>query len=210
MSKRLKALETELEQLRKQFLPAAFDPLGVYPDPPRVQAHTRAFIVLGHAAIETYLEDTARGIAKAAEAVWKKRAHVTAPLAFLLATMLERLKLPLRLPGPKGKDGPQVFSDQISTLLQNYYTAVNKNHGVKESNVLELFVPLGAPATAFGVTLLSNLEALGSLRGIHAHNSAKAVQSVLDPEDQYKKMKTILTDLVVLDKWVVQYTRRLR
>jgi hypothetical protein len=59
-SRQLKNLEREISVLRDQFLPDVFDPLGVYPNPTRVQAHTRAFLVLSHAEIEAYLEDWAK------------------------------------------------------------------------------------------------------------------------------------------------------
>jgi len=69
-SKRWKDLRQEIAALRKQFLPDPFHPLGQYADAARVQAHTRAFLVLSHAEIESYLEGWAKEIARAAERVW--------------------------------------------------------------------------------------------------------------------------------------------
>lgn len=210
MSKRLTALGAEVEDLRDQFLPDPFDPLGVYPDATRVQAHARAFLVLSHAAIETYIEDVAKEVARAAEQVWTKHGRVAPPLSFLLAALAERLKLPAKLPVAGVDDGPQRLQALMTKLFQSYYKRIGNNHGIKESNVLELFGPLGVPASAFGSTLVPNLEALGSLRGIHAHNSTKAVKAVLDPEDIYKKITVLLSELATLDKWIVIYRKRIR
>ena len=69
-SRRWKALSRQLEELRRQFLPTAFDPLGNYPKPLRVQAQTRAFLVLSHAELESFLEEWAKDIAQAAEGLW--------------------------------------------------------------------------------------------------------------------------------------------
>jgi hypothetical protein len=81
---------------------------------------------------------------------------------------------------------------------------------VKEMNVLRLFDPLGVPATAYGATLLPNLESLGDLRGVHAHTSSKTVTSVLDPETEYKRISTVLTELDSFEQWLTAYRRTIR
>ena len=208
-SKRLKGLRQEIGTLRNQFLPDPFDPLGVYTDK-RVQAYTRAFLVLSHAEVESYLEEWAKEIARTAEVVWISSAKTTTPFSFLLGTIAERIVLPETLRHPNSKDGPQMLADTAIKLFQKYYTQIKNNHGIKEQNVLSLFGPLGIPATALGSTLLPNLDNLGASRGTHAHQSAKAVQSVLDPETEYKRIMTLLSDLAAFDEWLIGYKRRIR
>jgi hypothetical protein len=205
MSKRLKALELEIDTLRKHFLPDHFDPIGVYPNSIRVQAYTRAFVVLSHAEIEGYLEGWAKEIARASEKIWSSSGRVTTPLAFLLSTLAERIAVPTAL-GSGGKDSPQMFAENSKKVFETYYTRIKNNHGIKEANVLALFAPLGVPATALGSTLLPNLDNFGKLRGTHAHESAKAVQSVLDPETEYKRVTELIKDLSVLGQWCEQQT----
>ncbi|MFN0243472.1 MAG: HEPN domain-containing protein [Planctomycetota bacterium] len=172
-----------------------------------MQAHTRAFLVLSHAEIESYLEDWAKDVARACEAVWTKSGRPTKPLAFLLATYVERISVPQKL----GKeDGPQKLAHATKQLFQAYYELIKANHGIKEQNVMALFFPLGIPASAFGSTLLPNLDSLGALRGTHAHLSAQAVASVLDPETQFNKITAIVGDLKTLDAWLVEYRRSIR
>jgi hypothetical protein len=209
-SKRWKSLEREIETLRKYFLPEPFDPLGVYPLTLRVQAHTRGFLVLCHAEIESYFEEWAKEIARASQVVWTSSRRVTPPLAFLLVTYSERLAVPNTLVGPKAKDSPQLLADLSVDLFNKYYKHIRDNHGIKEKNVLNLFSPLGLPAAALGSSLPPNLDYLGELRGKHAHHSAKAVVSVLDPETEYKRVMGIVSDLILLDEWLLKYRRRIR
>lgn len=209
-SKRWKDLNREIGTLRKQFLPDQFDPLGRYADTTRVQAHTRAFLVLSHAEIESYLEGWAKEIARASEVAWLSSAKITTPLAFLLATLAERITVPKTLRVQNSKDGPQRLAEAAVKLFQKYYKQINDNNGIKENDVLTLFGPLGIPATALGTTLLPNLDNLGAIRSTHAHQSAKAVRSVLDPETEYKRVDALLADLVALDEWLVAYKRRIR
>ena len=64
--------------------------------------------------------------------------------------------------------------------------------------------------TAFTPTLLPNLDALGNQRGVHAHQSAKAVVSVLDPETEYKQIEQLLMDIAVFDQWIVAYKTKIK
>src|SRR3954462_7392796 len=85
MAKRWAELHRDVELLRRHFLPDPFDHLGRYANPNRVQAHTRAFLVLSHAEIESFLEEWARQLTKACEVVWKKDHRVVGPLPYLLS-----------------------------------------------------------------------------------------------------------------------------
>jgi hypothetical protein len=209
-SRRWKALQREIEILREQFLPDPFDPLGNYPSSIRVQAYTRAFLVLSHAEVESYLEGWAKEIARAAEVAWSKSARVSSPLAYLLGTLAERVALPRTLVGASPKDSPQLFGETTVKLFQKYYLRIKNNHGIKERNLLDLYAPLGVPAAVLSPTLIPNLELLGSLRGTHAHNSAKVVQSILDPETEYKRVTDLADDLMSMDEWLIKYKRAIR
>ena len=209
-SKRWRDLERETTNLRKHFLPDPFDALGVYPNAVRVQAHTRAFVVLSHAEVESYLEGWAKEIARTSERVWASSSKVTKPLAFLLATLAERIEIPVTLAGPKARDSAQRLADVSVKLFQKYYKMIKDNNGIKEKNVLALFGPLGISAAALGSTLLPNLDSLGSIRGTHAHESAKAVPSVLDPETEYKRVVALVKELEILDEWLAKYKNTIR
>jgi hypothetical protein len=209
-SRRWLSLKQGTELLRGHFLPDPFDPVGQYPNPERVQAYTRAFLVLSHAEIESYLEGWAKDVARAAEAVWVASARMTPPLAFLLSALGERITVPDKMSGKLAFDMPQRLVDVCSKLFQKYYKQINDNNGVKEKNVLALFCPLGLPTAQLNPTLLPNLDSIGSIRGTHAHNSAKAVVSLLDPESEYQRVSDLVADLSSLDQWLTAYRRRIR
>jgi hypothetical protein len=182
----------------------------VYANSARVQAHTRAFLVLSHAEIESYLEGWAKEIARAAENAWSASSRITKPLAYLIATLAERIQVPVTVTGPNQKDSTQKLADASVKLFQKYYKVVKDNNGIKEKNVLTLLAPLGIPASALGSTLLPGLDSLGALRGSHAHESAKAVASVLDPETEFKRVAALVTDLGLLDDWLRKYRQVIR
>ncbi len=209
-SKRHGTLKRDVHQLREHFLPATFDKLGQYTQHAKVQALTRAFLVLSHAEVETYLEGWAKDIAQECEGVWNASGKVTDPLAFLLVTSPSRVRVPDKLAADAKGDIRQMFAANVKSRLQNYYKGIRENHGVKERNVLTLFLPLGAPLAAFGTTLLPNLDNFGSRRGEYAHNSGKAVKTVPDPETDYNSVIDLVDELAVLDDWLMQCRRRIR
>jgi hypothetical protein len=203
------ALRGAVEQLRKHLLPKAFDPLGNYKDFARIQSRTRSFLVLSHAEIETYLEQSAKDIAKASETLWKSKERIARPLAHLLVAIGGKMQAPDKIHSTDG-DPPKRFDTFLTELFQTYYRRINENHGVKEQNVSQLFVPLGVPQEAFAATLLPGLDSLGNLRGDHAHHSSKSVRNLLDPETEYKKITEVIADLGKFDEWVVAYRKSIR
>ena len=107
------------------------------------------------------------------------------------------------------QDAPHKFGELTEKAFAKYYKQVKDNNGVKEKNLLALFMPLGLPSSAVNATLLPNLDGFGSDRGTHAHHAASAVVTPLDPETEYKRVKNVLADLLDLDTWLVGYKRRI-
>ena len=224
-SSRWKALQLEVENLRLHFLPDPFDPVADYSASDRTQSLTRAFLVLCHAEVETYLEDCANDLLGACDKVWRKSKRIPSPLAFALALYCVRSGSEKRGGNKRGEkqisvpdkadakwtvDAPDALDRQLQSTLTDMHSRVKRNHGVKEANVLSLFYPLGTPFSAFGSTLLPNLNSFGALRGEHAHKSQRAVRSALDPETEYKRVVNLVEDLKSLDSWVVNAKRRIR
>lgn len=198
----------EIEALKGYFLPAQFDPLGIYFNNDLVQAQTRAFLVLSHAEIESYLEEWAKDIARTAEKLWREHNKVSIPLASLVATIGERVSIPPKLSNPAASRHPL---DRITTsLFQKYYERIKDNNGIKEANVLSLFYPIGVPESAFESTLLASLDSFGAIRGSHAHLSARAVVSPLDPETEYNRVRNLLRDLEEMDKSLGSYLTQIQ
>jgi hypothetical protein len=210
MSKRLSSLGRAIADLRRHFLPTPFDPLGNYRNAKRVQARTRAYLVLCHAEVESFVEEWAKEIARASENAWKKSGRLTQPLAFLVFTLSDGMGVPESLSSPKARIGRQSLSETLSKILPEYYKRIKDNNGIKEKNILNLFGPMGIDSTAFPATLFPNLDAFGAARGEHAHHSARAVTSAIDPETEFKRVSNLLTELAVLDSYFVKWRQSIR
>jgi len=204
-SRQSRALVRQVEQLRRQFLPRRFDPLGLYRNSIKVQLLARAFLVFSHAEIESFLEDWAKRIARSAEEQWQKKTNVTLPLASLLYCSDQRWDEQKLLASPASNGSSTQLSSDLVRVFHEYYQSVKDNHGIKERNVLNLFAPLGVLHADFGLTLLPNLDSLGVDRGLHAHQSAVAAITVIDPEIIYKRVLAIVGELVVLDGKLKSY-----
>lgn len=204
-SNRWRNLSREIDSLRTHFLPRKFDPLGVYGQPRKVQGRTRAFLVLSHAELESYFEEWAKELARRAEERWRKSGKVTVPVAGLLATLAEPVGVSQAIPVPREKQ----LSNVVTTVFQAFYRHIKNNHGIKEANVLSLFLPLGLPQTAWGATLLADLNSFGESRGEHAHHAARAIVTPLDPETEYKRVKALVTDVKTFDQELVTFKNSL-
>jgi hypothetical protein len=219
-SSRWKALRLEVDSLRLHFLPDPFDPVADYSASDRIQSLTRAFLVLCHAEVETYLEDSAKDLLGACDKVWRKSKRIPSPLAFALAIYCirsggdkrggKKISVPDKVNASRTVDAPDALDSQLQSALTDMHSRVKRNHGVKEANVLNLFYPLGTPFSAFGSTLLPNLNSFGALRGEHAHKSQRSVRSALDPETEYKRVVNLVEDLRSLDSWLANARRRIR
>jgi hypothetical protein len=209
---RWKTLEREVERLRSHFLPKTFSRIGVYQNAKRVQAHTRAFVVLSHAEIESYLEEWAKEIARRAEDLWILKGKLTEPLTFLVAALGKPLGVPTNISDRGVKDIRSRYEEASIKCLGEYYSKISENNGIKEHNVSQLFGPLGITAVAFSGDLLLKLESLGARRGTHAHRSARAaaVIHVLDPKTEYDFIGDLLKSLQAFDAWLVNYKRSIR
>jgi hypothetical protein len=209
-SRRWQSLDNEIESLRKFLLPTKFDSLGQYARPRLTQARTRAFLVLSHAELESFFEQWAKEIARKSEEIWENNRRMTQPLAALMATTENHVVV-----NDKQTLDPQdMITAQVDRFVQQryeaYYKIIKDNHGIKEINLMRLLTPLGIPGSVFGSTLLLSLNSFGSSRGLHGHNSVRSIQSVLDPEIEYDRAKSLATDLKALDNWLVQYRKKLR
>lgn len=201
-SLQLRALKRSVYELRRHFLPRVFRPLGDYSRPTRVQAHTRAFIVLVHAEIESYLEDWSQEVTVACETKWDTASRISKPLSCLLSASNQCLQLPTNQLEIQQQEMTARVHDVVKLVIKSHKKTIKKNNGIKEVNLLSLFAPLGLPSMALGSTLIPNLNSYGSLRGDLVHKSQKAVARTLDAETEFNKALSLITDIEDLDQWL--------
>lgn len=203
-SARYKDLESALKKLRTGLLPKRFEPTGTYARAYAVHLRAVSFRLLMHAEIESFLEDRASELASVAWMAWKSARLTTDPIVALLAFAgLESSKAPSKLGGDplnqKAYDDMAVVLERANSVWR--YDHKN-NHGVKEPNVLSLFLPLGISSTSLDPVLLADLSSYGALRGEVAHQSSAFVTNYADPQVEYKKARALVADLTKLDEAV--------
>ena len=200
-SARHRQLGSSLAKLRKALLPRKFDPTGSYRNTQSVHVKAVSFRLLVHAEIESYLEDKALELATAGWNVWKaKRISTDVSVGLLAFAGFEMFKPPKKLGGDGSNQ--KAYEDCGSALERSHGTwryDHKNNHGVKEENVLALYLPLGLPIAALDSTLLADLSSYGASRGQVAHASSLSVATFADPKTEFEKAKNLIDDLMKLD-----------
>ena len=186
---------------RIALLPSKFDPTGFYRNPDKVHYRALSFRIMVHAEIESYLEDRSREVLDAAWTHWKANRVPSETVICLLGFSEVALKLP---PNSLGGSQQKNSYESIDTPLQKAYsvwvTRSRENHGIKESNVLSLVLPLGIEHTKLNATLLNDLSSYGKARGAVAHTSNYRITQYADPKIEFDTATKLAVDLIELDK----------
>lgn len=185
--KRLRRLLTRLDMLETHLLPPVFSLTGCYA--PRQHDCTKAFILLVHAELESYFEDRARHIATRAVAQYQRKGVCTPVLSRLLVYH------------NAGKDELGPVSQQAVSKAVNYYLDhLDKNHGIREKNLLTIFLPLGISHADLDAQLVTACNQLAQKRGRFAHASFKTHQQI-DPKTERDNIRAnILPELRNLEE----------
>ncbi len=205
-SSRLSTLQAQLQALREHLLPDPFEPTGMYEDA-GVYTRSLAYRVLAHAEIEAFLEDRALEAVTKARAVWDSDRHVSRVVLSLVAFSGKEMALPpdsLAAPNDnKAKSWPALIdiNERLIPILSAFHRLVrNDNHGIKERNLLSLFLPIGLDHQKLDPAFLVAMETFGSLRGQAAHTSTNmSVQQAVDPAVEHKRVSDLLPGLISLD-----------
>jgi len=186
-------LATRLIALRTHLLPQ-FTPTGTYTD--EELDRTRAFRVLVHAEIESYVEERAWAIVLINVQQWKGDRRPRTVIQSLLSCVIEQRAVEKVYNGNSGQvDRIECAVEAAKTA---YHSIVERNHGVKGDNILKLVDPLGVVVA--DQTWLSNMDAFGSDRGNTAHRSALSTTQLIDPRSEWSKIKEIVKGLRKIDK----------
>ena len=194
-STRFRALQSRIRQLRKHFLPKNFHPTGTYSE--RQIDRVRAFRLLAHAEIESYLEEIVVDTANSAFEAWQQRRLVTEPLMALIAYSDYRAdQVPQKLP----LTGPRDLDSRIENCKNRFNTYVKTmNHGIREENALNMLLPVGISEYDIDSTWLSTTNSFGRERGETAHRSNQ-VSNPPDPKNEYDIVTQVVEGLSPIDE----------
>ncbi len=204
-SQRYKRLEKRLAALRKSFLPDPFSPTGTYE--PNQSDHTRGYILLSHAEIETYLEDFCGDIVVDKLSKYTQHGRAGLVLVSLLSHFYHAHSAPDR-------QGPTIAGGEPSIGIVNkaglwFQGRLRDNHGIKKDNISKLVGPVGILLGSLDDTWLADMETFGARRGAIAHTSSLGIQQPLDPQTQYDFVNTnLLQGILVLDGLFSQLKRK--
>ena len=142
-----------------------------------------------HAELESYFEDRARKL------VDECRSTISDARAF--ARRCSRA-CSSTINAAKDELGP-VSPHAVSKAINYYLDHLDKNHGIKEKNLLTIFLPLGISHAELDAQLVAACNQLAQKRGQFAHASFKTHQQV-DPKTERDNIrKNILPELKNLE-----------
>ncbi|BEN01363.1 hypothetical protein SMETH2_14940 [Serratia marcescens] len=166
----------------------------------------RAFILLTHAETEDYFESLARKVCTAEYINWKNNGTPSDIVINLIATHYsgwDKLDCTIKEYKPLTdqqikKSGGGVTLAATEKAYGAYNHILNTNHGIKENNFRNMFIPLGITDRDYNETWLLSLNTFGQIRGSVAHSS-KNVQQLLNPSDEKKTIIDVIEGTMLLD-----------
>ena len=194
-SRRLLQLLSRLSFLEKNILPnERFD--GNYTK--REQDLIRSYVLLSHAEIEAFIEDRAKEKVSKALLSWNSNRTKSNCLKSVLSFTGHELSF------DKNANANNIQYRMNTTIAHFMSSVVDKNHGVKEKNILKMLLPIGIEINEIDQTWLSVMESFGSTRGNIAHNSFQ-VQNRIDRNSELHRINNqIVPELVNIDKLITK------
>ncbi len=186
--KRLRRLVSRISELEDRYLPSTFSLTGRYSR--RQRDDTKAFLLLVHAELESYFEDRVRKIAEKSADRYRRSGFCTPVLSRLI----------LYYHAFAQKKFEPVSQNVMQKAMNLYLDRVQANNGIKEKDLLGLFLPLGISHQAMDTQLVTACNQLGQKRGEFAHASFKTHQQI-DPKTERDNIRNnILPELRKLER----------
>lgn len=210
LSKRFLELKKRLSELRRHMLPTKFSPTGSYTE--RQQDRALGYRLLAHAEIESYLEDIVRTVVTDKIRAWKKsRIPSNLLLAFLACyhsgwnEFDEENKLRIIELARARKKITDRVEEIIDQAQKQFIQLLENNHGIREKNLKPLILPTGVDLKDLDNTWISDIDDFGKSRGYVAHSTKTTIGSI-NPEDEYNRVKALVTGLKELDSKLSEAT----
>jgi hypothetical protein len=172
----------------------------------QIRLNCLSFRIFVHAEIEHFLEKRVLFLLDEAWGLWVKN---KVPSRLIVSLVAYSGDIGCKQP-PNSSSGLLVdkkknlyyFDDFLQKAQNVYRTNVKNNHGIKEANLLSLFLPVGCDVSVSKFfILMADLNSYGSERGSVAHNSFK-ISIIPNPKDEYDKAIRLLGLLGDLDDLV--------
>lgn len=185
-SKSYKDLKRRIDYLSANYLPPS-DPGGNYTK--KQKDAIRSFLLLSHAELEAYFEQTCWNVAKRALDRWLADHNYKSRVLLYLSAFTEQTEKIKRA---------DTSEDKIKAIVGRYFVQINDNNGIKRDNILSLLCPLGVDQNQIDNNWLNTIDGFGSSRGTIAHTSA-LTQTLKDPSVIKKDIDFIINEIAPLD-----------
>src|SRR5581483_10138638 len=179
-SARYRALSQRVKQLEKRFLPKVFSPTGQYSS--RRIDMVRAYRLLVHAEIESYLEDQARNSTNDAFHKFQQDAKPRLIVMSLVCHYANQPPSDNKLKALFAVGGNHA-ANAVHDAVTAFNAAITGNNGIREKDVLRLLLSVGFSSGDIDTTWLVTVDGFGAKRGQTAHTSFR-VQQLLDPQTE--------------------------
>ncbi|MDB9424345.1 HEPN domain-containing protein [Microcystis aeruginosa CS-564/01] len=204
-SLRFRQLTKELNRLKKQFLPRKFSEINEYSE--RQLALTFAYRFFAHAEIESYLEDRVWDTVQTAKNIWDNQGKASRVLLCVIAFSGQEMEAPPDTITPlKGKknmpEDKLKINKKIDMAIGCFKSVIDQNHGIKETNLLKLLLPIGIDSDDLDQVWLANMNTFGKERGEIAHSSAIKTKQPPNPADELERVKQIIQELEKVDQLI--------
>ena len=204
-SLRFRQLTKELNRLKKQFLPRKFSEINDYSE--RQLALTFAYRVFAHAEIESYLEDRVWDTVLTAKKIWDNQGKARGVLLCVIAFSGQEMEAPPDTLTPlKGNKNVSLdklkITKKIDIVIRCFKSVIDQNHGIKETNLLKLLLPIGIDSDDLDKVWLLNMDTFGEERGEIAHSSARKTKQPTNPADELERVKQIIQELEKVDQLI--------
>lgn len=180
-----------------------YSPTGLYGD--RQLDRTRGFRLLAHAEIESYIEDACLAFAERVCAAWNSDRTGRSSIAALLASLEEARAQNGKVGNADGLTPLSPTSTPVNNLnvekALNLYRVVviDRNHGIKQKNLMQMTARIGFLATEFDPVWLTHMDSFGTARGVVAHTSGRT-QTPPDPRTESETVAAVVSGLRILDR----------
>lgn len=186
-SQHFKALNKEIGRLRRHFLPQQLSRYSSNRED-EIRDKTRAYLVLVHAEIESYLEKVIRDVINAKYQEWDAGRKCSRVVVALVASA-------------RGNFNEASLDDYVKKCYESAHEVISNNHGIRAHNLKKLFRLLGIDTDEeIDQTWLNDMDTFGKLRGDIAHQSRQQLTHFLDPKDAKQRVDNLLKGLRDLDR----------
>jgi hypothetical protein len=190
-------LDTSLSVLKTDLMGFAPNSNGTYSKTELLMC--QAFVVFSHAEIQVYWESVARRILTEAVRRWQANKEVGRVIATLMTFRHpEGITIPKDITGTNTNGS---FNSIIEKAIKKQKEIIDKNSGIKRSNLADMLLPLGVFTSDFVEALLIQLDQIGAKRGDMVHKaSSVSLRTIRDPHrDELKDIENLVSDIRTFD-----------